>query len=64
MELWQMEVVGGFALADGTHAKALIGIDDHSRMRVSARLMARERTRAVCEDLTAALATYGDAYIN
>jgi transposase InsO family protein len=59
MELWQMDVVGGFALADGTHAKALTGIDDHSRMCVSARLMARERTRAVCEGLTAALATYG-----
>jgi hypothetical protein len=25
-----MDVVGGFALADGTHAKALAGIDDHS----------------------------------
>src|SRR5262245_14967707 len=31
MELWQMDVVGGFALADGSHAKALTGIDDHSR---------------------------------
>ena len=59
MELWQMDVVGGFALADGTSAKALTGIDDHSRMCVSARLMARERTRAVCEGLRLALATYG-----
>ena len=59
MELWQMDVVGGFALADGTHAKALTGIDDHSRMCVCARLMARERTRAVCEGLRAALASYG-----
>jgi transposase len=31
MELWQMDVVGGFVLADGTRAKALTGIDDHSR---------------------------------
>jgi transposase-like protein len=31
MELWQMDVVGGFALADGTRAKALTGVDDHSR---------------------------------
>jgi Homeodomain-like domain len=30
MELWQMDVVGGFPLADGTSAKALTGIDDHS----------------------------------
>jgi transposase InsO family protein len=59
MELWQMDVVGGFALADGTSAKALTGVDDHSRMCVSARLMARERTRAVCDGLRAALATYG-----
>jgi len=59
MELWQMDIVGGFPLADGTSAKALTGIDDHSRMCVCARLMARERTRAVCEGLRAALAAYG-----
>jgi len=51
MELWQMDVVGGFLLADGTHAKALTGVDDHSRFCVSAALMARERTRPVCEAL-------------
>ncbi len=51
--------VGGFALADGTHAKALTGIDDHSRFCVSARLMPAERTRAVCDGLAAALAVYG-----
>jgi transposase InsO family protein len=59
MELWQMDIVGGFALADGTSAKALTGIDDHSRMCVCARLMARERTRAVCDGLRAALARFG-----
>ena len=59
MELWQMDIVGGFPLADGTSAKALTGIDDHSRMCVCARLMARERTRAVCDGLRAALAGYG-----
>jgi len=59
MELWQMDTVGGFALADGTSAKALTGIDDHSRMCVGARLMARERTRAVREGLRGALARYG-----
>jgi transposase InsO family protein len=59
MELWQMDIVGGFPLADGTSAKALTGIDDHSRMCVCARLMARERTRAVCDGLRAALARYG-----
>jgi transposase len=45
MELWQMDLVGGFALADGTHLKALTGVDDHSRFCVSAVLMPRERTR-------------------
>src|SRR6202012_4165525 len=59
MELWQMDVVGGFPLADGSCAKALTGIDDHSRMCVCARLMERERTRAGCDGLGAALAAYG-----
>lgn len=59
MELWQMDVVGGFPLADGTSAKALTGVDDHSRMCVCARLMVRERTRAVCDGLRGALQTYG-----
>ena len=40
-ELWQMDVVGGFLIADGTQAKALTGLDDHSRFCVSARLMPR-----------------------
>jgi len=58
-ELWQMDTVGGFLLADGSHAKALTGVDDHSRFCVSAKLMARERTQPVCDGLTAALTTYG-----
>ena len=59
MELWQMDVVGGFALADGTRAKAVTGVDDHSRFCVSARLMPREQTRAVCDALASALRAYG-----
>jgi transposase InsO family protein len=59
MELWQLDVVGGFLLADGSHAKALTGIDDHSRFCVSARLMPAERTRAVCDGLAAALRLHG-----
>jgi Integrase core domain len=59
MELWQMDVVGGFPLVDGTSAKALTGVDDHSRMCVCGWLMAAERTRAVCDGLRAALAKYG-----
>lgn len=59
MELWQMDVVGGVPLADGTSAKVLTGIDDHSRMCVCATVMARERTRAVCGGLRRALVSYG-----
>jgi transposase InsO family protein len=59
MELWQLDTVGGFLLADGTTAKALTGVDDHSRFCVSARLMARERTQAVCDGFTSALRTHG-----
>lgn len=59
MELWQMDVVGGFVLADGRQAKALTGVDDHSRFCVSAFLMLRESSRRVCEGFAAALGTYG-----
>jgi transposase InsO family protein len=59
MELWQLDVVHGFALADGTAAKALTGIDDHSRFCVSARLMVRERTQAVCDGFSSAMQIYG-----
>ena len=59
MELWQMDVVGGFHLADGSSAKALTGVDDHSRFCVSAWLMSRERTQAVCDGLAAAMRAHG-----
>lgn len=59
MELWQLDTVGGFLLADGTSAKALTGVDDHSRFCVSARLMPRERTQAVCDGFSSALRTHG-----
>jgi transposase InsO family protein len=54
-----MGTVGGFRLGDGSSAKALTGVDDHSRFCVSARLMSRERTLPVCAGLTAALNRYG-----
>lgn len=59
MELWQMDVVGGFLLADGRKAKALTGIDDHSRFCVSAHLMFRENAGSVAEGLRLALERYG-----
>jgi transposase InsO family protein len=59
MELWQMDTVGGFVLADGRRAKALTGIDDHSRFCVSAFLMPRESSQRVCDGLALAMRTYG-----
>ncbi|MGY2702335.1 IS481 family transposase [Nocardioides sp. HB32] len=59
MELWQMDVVGGFVLADGRRVKALTGVDDHSRYCVCAHLMLRESAREVCEGLAVALRTHG-----
>jgi hypothetical protein len=52
-------LVHGFLLADGSSAKALTGIDDHSRYCVSARLMASERTQSVCDGFNSAMQTYG-----
>jgi transposase InsO family protein len=59
MELWQLDVVGGFVLADGRRVKALTGVDDHSRFCVSAYLMVRETSGNVCEGLAVALRAYG-----
>ena len=59
MELWQMDVVGGIGLADGSTAKALTGLDDYSRFCVSAQLMPREQTRAVCDGLAGAMRRHG-----
>lgn len=59
MELWQMDTVGGFLLADGSKAKALTGVDDHSRFCISAQLMIRESTQRVCDGLAKALRAWG-----
>jgi transposase InsO family protein len=59
MELWQMDVVGGFHLADGTELKAVSGIDDSSRFGVSATLVRRATAGPVCEALLAALRRHG-----
>ena len=32
MELWQMDIVGGVRIVDGSEAKIVSGIDDHSRL--------------------------------
>jgi len=59
MELWQMDLVGGMGLADGSEVKILTGVDDHSRYCVVAAVMRRATGRAVCQAFTAALTRHG-----
>jgi transposase InsO family protein len=59
MELWQLDVVGGFHLVDGTELTAVSGIDDSSRFVISARLVRRATAGPVCEALLAALRRHG-----
>jgi transposase InsO family protein len=59
MELWQLDVVGGFLLVDGTECKLLTGIDDHSRFCVSAGVMERATAKAVCAWFATALERHG-----
>jgi transposase InsO family protein len=59
MQLWQMDVMGGVLLEDGTELKIVTGIDDHSRFCVAAGLVTRATSKAVCQVLSAALRRYG-----
>ncbi len=59
MQLWQMDVMGGVRLSDGTEVKLVTGIDDHSRFVVCATIVARATARPVCEALLATLRTHG-----
>jgi transposase InsO family protein len=59
MELWQMDVMGGVHLSDGSEVKVVTGIDDHSRFVVCARVVARATAGPVCAALSQALATHG-----
>jgi len=38
MQLWQMDVMGGVLLHDGTELKVVTGVDDHSRFCIAAGL--------------------------
>jgi transposase InsO family protein len=59
MQLWQMDVMGGVLLDDGTDLKVVTGIDDHSRFCVAAGLVRRATSRAVTEVFSNAMKTYG-----
>jgi transposase InsO family protein len=59
MELWQLDIMGGVFLADGTELKLVSGLDDHSRYCVIAHLVTRASSRAVCAAFAASLARFG-----
>jgi transposase InsO family protein len=59
MELWQMDVMGGVWLNDGTELKVVTGVDDHSRFCVSAMVVRRATARPVCDALAEAMARHG-----
>ena len=59
MALWQLDIVGGAFLSDGTEAKIVTGLDDHSRYCVICQVVLRATGRAVCLAFAAALRTFG-----
>jgi transposase InsO family protein len=59
MELWQLDVMGGVLLADGSELKAVTAIDDCSRFALGVGLVARATTRPVCAVFAGLLARHG-----
>src|SRR5919106_840700 len=59
MQLWQMDVMGGVELEDGSELKVVTGLDDHSRFCVAAGLVARATSKAVCAVLAESLSRHG-----
>jgi transposase InsO family protein len=59
MALWQIDIMGGAFLADGTEAKIVTGVDDHSRYCVICQAVLRATGRAVCLAFAAALREFG-----
>jgi transposase InsO family protein len=59
MELWQLDVMGGVLLDDGSELKAVTAIDDCSRYALGVGLVARATTRPVCTVFARLLERYG-----
>lgn len=64
MQLWGIDIVGGVALVNPAtgelrEAKAVTGVDDHSRFCVMAAVVERSTARAVCVAFVQALTRYG-----
>jgi hypothetical protein len=59
MELWQLDIVGSVMMTDGTEAKVITGVDDHSRFSVVAKVVRRATGRAVCAAFVTAMQRFG-----
>jgi hypothetical protein len=59
MQLWQIDLMSGVLLDDGTDLNVVTGIDDHSRFCVAAALVRRATSRSVCEVFRTAMLRYG-----
>jgi transposase InsO family protein len=59
MELWQLDIVDGIKLADGTETKIVTRVDDHSRFCVITTVVRRATGRAVCAAFAEALRRFG-----
>jgi transposase InsO family protein len=59
MELWQLDVMGGVLLDDGTELKAVTAIDDHSRFCLAVGLVEHATSRPVCGVFARILAELG-----
>jgi transposase InsO family protein len=59
MELWQLDVMGGVLLEDGTDLKAVTAVDDHSRFCLAVGLVERATSRPVCGVFARILAQFG-----
>jgi transposase InsO family protein len=59
MELWQLDIISGVFLTDGTECKVVTGIDDYSRYCVIAKVLRRATGRRVALAFVQAMSTYG-----
>ena len=59
MELWQLDIVDGIRLADGSETKIVPGVEDHSRFCVIAAVVRQATGRAVCTAFAEALQRFG-----
>lgn len=59
MELWQIDVMGGVKLNDGTQLSVVTGIDDNSRYCVIAKLVQRATAKPICDALIEGLNRHG-----